>query len=138
MYSDIIEDVFVQLYFFVFVLDFEINSYNKNFILKFIIYEIFEGMVFSKGNRSGDCIVLEFVDFGDIWMIFQKDFLGFVRFNIMVIVFILIEIKVVFRYIEINIIVVVDVLFFNVSVLCYYWNSSEKFILVFLEVYLND
>lgn len=138
MYSDTIEDVPAQLYLSAFVPDFEINSYNKNFTLKLIIHEISEGMAFSKGNRSGDRIVLEPADFGDIWMIPQKDFSGLARFNITAIVSTPIETKAVSRHIEINITAVADVPFLNVSVPCHHWNSSEKLIPVFLEAHLND
>ena len=138
MYSDTIEDVPAQLYLSAFVPDFGISSYTKNFTLKLIIHEISEGIAFSKGNRSGDRIVLEPADFGDIWMIPQKDFSGLARFNITAIVSTPIETKAVSRHIEINITAVADVPFLNISVPCHHWNSSEKLIPVFLEAHLND
>lgn len=84
MYSDISEDMCVVLYFFLFILDFDDSSYNENFILKLFIDEVFYGFIFNKGNWSGNCVMLECEEFGDIWMMFNKDFLGVVRLNIIV------------------------------------------------------
>lgn len=67
-----------------FILDFDDSSYIENFILKFFIDDVFSGFIFNKGNYRGNCVMLECEEFGDIWMMFKKDFLGVVILNIIV------------------------------------------------------
>lgn len=138
MYSDTTEDMRTPLYLSAFIPDVDNSSYNENFTLKLLIDQIPQGFTFSQGNRSGNRVVLEREDFGDIWMMPKKDFSGLLRLNISAIAATPIKTKVASSQIEIKITAIADVPFLNVSVPCYHWNSSEKIIPVFVESHLND
>ena len=138
MYSDTTEDMRAQLYLSTFIPDFDNSSYNDNFTLKLFIDEVPQGFTFTKGEQTGNRVVLEREDFGDVWMAPKKDFSGLVRLNITAQGATPRETKVSSNQIEIKIEAVADIPFLNVSVPCYHWNSSEKIIPVSLESHLND
>ena len=138
MYSDTDEDMQTRLYLSAFIPGFDSSSYNDNFTLKLFIDEIPQGFTFNKGNHTGDRVVLEREDFGDIWMTPRKDFSGLVRLNITAQGETPRETKVASNQIEIKIEAVSDIPFLNVSVPCYHWNSSKKIIPVSLESHLSD
>ncbi|XP_078355806.1 uncharacterized protein LOC144640574 [Oculina patagonica] len=138
MYSDTSEDTRAQLYLSAFIPDFDNSSYNDNFTLKLFIDDVPQGFTFNKGNQTGNRVVLEREDFGDIWMTPKKDFSGLVKLNITAQGATPRETKVTSNQIEIKIKAVADIPSLNVSVPCYHWNSSKKIIPVSLESYLND
>ena len=138
MYSDTSEDMKAQLYLSAFIPDFESSSYTNNFTLKLFIDEVPQGFTFNKGNQTGNRVVLEHEDFGDIWMTPKKDFSGLVRLNITAQGATPRETKVASNQIEIKIVSVADIPFLNVMAPCYHWNSSKKIIPVSLESHLND
>ena len=138
MYSDTTEDMHTQLYLAAFIPDIDDRAYSDNFTLKLFIDEIPQGFNFSIGNRSGNRVVLERGDFGDVWMMPKKDFSGLVRLNITAIATTPLETKFASSHIEIKITAIADVPFLNVNVPCYHWNSSEQIIPVFHESHLND
>ncbi|KAL9963567.1 hypothetical protein ACROYT_G027089 [Oculina patagonica] len=138
MYSDTSEDMPAQLYLSAFIPDFDNSSYNDNFTLKLFIDDVPQGFTFNKGNQTGNRVVLEREDFGDIWMMPRKDFSGLVKLNITAQGATPRETKVTSNQIEIKVEAVADIPSLNVSVPCYHWNSSEKIIRVTLQSQLND
>ncbi len=138
MYSDTSEDMPAQLYLSAFIPEVDNSSYNENFTLKLFIDEVSQGFTFNKGNQTGNRVVLEREDFGDIWMTPKKDFSGLVKLNITAQGATPKKTKVASHQIEIKIKAVADIPSLNVSVPCYHWNSSKKIIPVSLESHLND
>ena len=138
MYSDTIEDNSTLLYLSAFIPDVDSSSYNSNFTLKIIIDGLPQGFTLNRGKRNGSCATLELKDFGDVLLMPMKDFSGIVRLNVTAQAQTPRETTLSSSQIEIDIEAVPDVPHLNVCISCYYWNSSENIIPVFLESQLSD